>query len=229
MSQPVAMSQSDLSLLLSSSTADERSGEMIYRRLGRTGERVSAIGLGGFHLGVPAEERDAIRLVRCAVDRGMTFMDNCWDYMDGKCEIWMGNALRDGYREKVFLMTKFDGRTKASAAAQIDESLRRLQTDCVDLMQYHETDPHGRSGPLLQRWRGGCAVRSPRGRQDPLYRLHRAQGPGGAPAHAGGGGGARLPLRCGADAAQHFGCAISQLRPTGGAAAWWSRKSRCSA
>jgi predicted aldo/keto reductase-like oxidoreductase len=145
MSQPVDLARPQaavsFSTLLSSSTAaDERSGEMIYRRLGRTGERVSAIGLGGFHLGVPAEERDAIRLVRCAVDRGINFLDNCWDYMDGKCEIWMGNALRDGYREKVFLMSKFDGRTKASAAAQINESLRRLQTDCVDLMQYHETD-----------------------------------------------------------------------------------------
>jgi len=65
-------------------------------------------------------------------------MDNCWDYLGGKCEVWMGRALRDGYRQKVFLMTKFDGRTKASAARQIDESLRRLQTDRIDLMQYHE-------------------------------------------------------------------------------------------
>lgn len=145
MSQPVDLSRPQAAVsfstpVSSSMAADERSGEMIYRRLGRTGERVSAIGLGGFHLGIAAEEREAIRLVRCAVDRGMNFMDNCWDYMDGKCEIWMGNALRDGYRDKVFLMSKFDGRTKASAAAQIDESLRRLRTDCIDLMQYHETD-----------------------------------------------------------------------------------------
>lgn len=65
-------------------------------------------------------------------------MDNCWDYADGKCESWMGDALRDGYRQKVFLMTKFDGRTKAATAKQIDESLERLKTDHIDLMQYHE-------------------------------------------------------------------------------------------
>ena len=117
---------------------DERRGDMIYRTLGRTGERVSAIGLGGYHIGVARTEQDATRLVRSAIDRGITFLDNCWDYMDGKCEVWMGQALRDGYRKKVFLMTKFDGRTRASAARQIDESLQRLQTDHVDLMQFHE-------------------------------------------------------------------------------------------
>ena len=115
-----------------------RSGGMLYRTLGRTGERVSAIGLGGYHMGVPEAEQDAIKLVRTAIDRGITFMDNCWDYHDGECEVRMGNALRDGYRQKVFLMTKFDGRTKPSTARQIDESLQRLQTDHVDLMQYHE-------------------------------------------------------------------------------------------
>ena len=117
---------------------DERRGDMIYRTLGRTGERVSAIGMGGYHIGVARTEQDSTRLVRSAIDRGMTFMDNCWDYMDGKCEVWMGQALRDGYRNKVFLMTKFDGRTRAAAARQIDESLQRLQTDHVDLMQFHE-------------------------------------------------------------------------------------------
>lgn len=119
-------------------SAQTRSGDMIYRTLGKTGERVSAIGLGGAHIGRPKEEKEAIRIIRSAVDRGMNFMDNCWDYADGKCETWMGNALRDGYRQKVFLMTKFDGRTKESTAKQIDESLKRLQTDHVDLMQYHE-------------------------------------------------------------------------------------------
>ena len=118
--------------------ADERQGDMIYRKLGRTGERVSAIGLGGFHIGNPPTEDEGIRLIRTAVDRGINFLDNCWDYQGGKCETWMGKALRDGYRQKVFLMTKFDGRTKASTAKQIDESLQRLQTDHVDLMQYHE-------------------------------------------------------------------------------------------
>ena len=115
-----------------------RSGDMIYRTLGKTGERVSAIGLGGAHIGRPKEEAEGIRIIRSAVDRGINFLDNCWDYSDGKCEVWMGKALRDGYRQKVFLMTKFDGRTKASTAKQIDESLQRLQTDHIDLMQYHE-------------------------------------------------------------------------------------------
>jgi len=118
--------------------AQTRSGGMLYRTLGRTGERVSAIGLGGYHMGVPEAEQDAIKLVRTAVDQGITFLDNCWGYHDGKSEVWMGKALRDGYRQKVFLMTKFDGRTKQSTARQIDESLQRLQTDRVDLMQYHE-------------------------------------------------------------------------------------------
>jgi aryl-alcohol dehydrogenase-like predicted oxidoreductase len=118
--------------------ADERQGDMIYRKLGRTGERVSAIGLGGSHIGNPREESEAIRIVRSAIDRGINFMDNCWDYHDGRSERWMGDALRDGYRNKVFLMTKFDGRTKAATASQIDDSLKRLQTDHIDLMQYHE-------------------------------------------------------------------------------------------
>ena len=120
------------------SPGQTRSGDMIYRTLGRTGERVSAIGLGGYHMAVPKDEQDGIKLVRTAVDSGITFLDNCWDYHDGKSEVWMGKALRDGYRHKVFLMTKFDGRTKQSTARQIDESLQRLQTDHVDLMQYHE-------------------------------------------------------------------------------------------
>ena len=118
--------------------AETKSGEMIYRTLGRTGEKVSAIGLGGFHIGVPKDEREGIRIVRSAIDRGISFMDNCWDYHDGGSEIRMGKALRDGYRDKVFLMTKIDGRTKQLAAKQIDECLQRLQTDRIDLMQHHE-------------------------------------------------------------------------------------------
>ena len=120
------------------SAGEERSGEMIYRQLGRTGERVSAIGIGGSHLGDAENEKMAIRIVRAAVDHGITFMDNCWDYNEGRSETWMGHALRDGYRQKVFLMTKFDGRTKDVAARQIEESLRRLETDYVDLLQFHE-------------------------------------------------------------------------------------------
>lgn len=113
-------------------------GEMIYRTLGGTGEKVSAIGMGGFHIGKPETEAESVNLIRSAIDRGITFMDNCWDYHNGKSEIWMGKALRDGYRKKVFLMSKIDGRDKKTAAKQIDESLLRLQTDRVDLMQFHE-------------------------------------------------------------------------------------------
>ena len=106
---------------------------------------VSLIGVGGYHLGRQADEQEAIRIVRTAIDSGINFLDNCWDYNGGASELRMGKALRDGYREKAFLMTKIDGRDKATAARQIDESLRRLQTDRIDLMQFHEvirmTDP----------------------------------------------------------------------------------------
>lgn len=117
--------------------AETKSGDMLYRALGRTGEKVSVIGVGGFHMGSPSEE-EGIRIVRTAIDRGVNFMDNCWDYHDGGSEIRMGKALRDGYRDKAFLMTKIDGRSKKNAAKQIDESLKRLQTDRIDLMQHHE-------------------------------------------------------------------------------------------
>lgn len=109
-----------------------------YRKLGRTGEQVSVIGLGGFHIGMNMSETDAIQLIRSAVDRGINFMDNSWDYNNGESEIRMGKALQDGYRQKVFLMTKLDGRTKEAATKQLDESLQRLQTDHVDLIQHHE-------------------------------------------------------------------------------------------
>ena len=115
-----------------------RNGDMIYRALGRTGEQVSLIGLGGHHIGRQKEEKESLRIIRTAIDRGITFMDNCWDYNDGLSEIRMGKALRDGYREKVFLMTKIDGRTRKAAAEQIDQCLRRLQTDAIDLLQHHE-------------------------------------------------------------------------------------------
>src|SRR5688572_31034441 len=112
-------------------------GDMIYRTLGRTGEKISAIGVGGFHIGVPSEA-EGIRIIRTAIDEGVTFMDNCWDYHKGESELRMGKALRDGYRDKVFLMTKIDGRTKKAAAKQLDESLRRMQVDSIDLVQHHE-------------------------------------------------------------------------------------------
>src|SRR5205823_14183542 len=91
-----------------------------------------------FHLGHQQDERESIRIIRTAVDRGVTFMDNSWDYNDGQSEIRMGKALRDGYRQRVFLMTKIDGRTREAAARQLDESLCRLQTERLDLLQFHE-------------------------------------------------------------------------------------------
>jgi predicted aldo/keto reductase-like oxidoreductase len=113
--------------------------EMPHRTLGSTGEQVSAIGVGGAHLGMSkVDEALSIRIVRSALDRGINFLDNCWDYHGGKSERRMGKALRDGYRQKAFLMTKIDGRSRKEAARQLDESLRRLQTDVIDLVQHHE-------------------------------------------------------------------------------------------
>jgi predicted aldo/keto reductase-like oxidoreductase len=115
-----------------------RHGDMLYRKLGSTGREVSLIGIGGAHIGSIKDSEEATRIIRTAIDRGVTFMDNSWDYHNGESERRMGRALKDGYRDKVFLMTKIDGRTRDSAAKQIDESLERLQTDHVDLMQFHE-------------------------------------------------------------------------------------------
>jgi aryl-alcohol dehydrogenase-like predicted oxidoreductase len=121
------------------SSPGTRKGDMLYRTLGRTGEQVSAIGMGGFHIAHPGLTEDqSIRLVRSAIDRGITFMDNSWDYNEGQSEIRMGRALKDGYRPKVFLMTKIDGRTRELAQQQIDTCLQRLQTDHIDLVQHHE-------------------------------------------------------------------------------------------
>lgn len=118
-----------------------------YRQLGRTGEKVSAIGLGGWHLGFDSiDDELSIRIIRTAIDNGINFMDNCWDYNEGASEIRMGKGLLEGYRDKVFLMTKIDGRSFKEATRQLDESLERLQTDRIDLVQHHEIiryeDPH---------------------------------------------------------------------------------------
>jgi len=115
-------------------------GDMLYRELGSTGQQISAIGMGGYHIGKPSlSEADSIRLIHATIDHGITFMDNSWDYNGGESEIRMGKALaQSGYRSKVFLMTKIDGRTKQAAEQQLNESLKRLQTDRVDLIQHHE-------------------------------------------------------------------------------------------
>jgi predicted aldo/keto reductase-like oxidoreductase len=129
------------------SNSGSSGSEMPTRVLGHTGERVSLIGLGGWHLGLPrVDEPLAIRLVRESIDRGLTFMDNCWDYNAGLSEERMGKALKDGYRQKAFVMTKIDGRTKTEATKQLDDCLRRLQVDMIDMVQHHEIirfeDPH---------------------------------------------------------------------------------------
>ena len=157
---------------------------MLYRTLGRTGEKVSAIGIGGWHIGLPdVDEQLSIRIIRTAVDRGVNFMDNCWDYNDGVSEIRMGKALRDGYRDRVFLMTKIDGRSKKEAARQLDQSLLRLQVDMIDLVQHHEVlrfeDPHrifdddGANAALVEaREAGKLRYIGFTGHKDPAIHLH---------------------------------------------------------
>src|SRR5437667_7417746 len=130
------------------SDAGKRDGKngIPHRTLGRTGESVSLVGLGGYHLGKQSDPDESIRIIRTGIDEGINFLDNCWDYNDGASEIRMGRALRDGYRQKAFLMTKIDGRSKKEAARQLQESLQRLGVDRIDLVQHHEIlrydDPH---------------------------------------------------------------------------------------
>jgi diketogulonate reductase-like aldo/keto reductase len=114
------------------------SASMPMRQLGKTGVEVSIVGLGGFHIGTQQYDAESVRIIRGALDRGINFMDNCWDYNSGKSEERMGKALKGGYRQRAFLMTKLDGRTKAAAREQLDQSLRRLGVDTIDLVQIHE-------------------------------------------------------------------------------------------
>ncbi len=120
------------------STARPTSPDMQYRELGTTGEKVSAIGMGGYHLGKQPNPAESVQLIHAGVDRGITFLDNCWDYNDGSSELRMGEALQGGYRNKVFLMTKIDGRTAKEYNRQLEQSLARLRTDHIDLVQFHE-------------------------------------------------------------------------------------------
>ena len=162
----------------------ESNSEMPMRTLGRTGVRVSLVGLGGWHLGFKfIDEELSIRIIRTAVDNGINFMDNCWDYNEGASEERMGKALKDGYRERVFLMTKIDGRTKKEAAKQLDESLKRMQTDHIDLVQHHEIlryeDPHrifaneGANAALLEaRAAGKISFIGFTGHKDPHIHMH---------------------------------------------------------
>jgi predicted aldo/keto reductase-like oxidoreductase len=158
--------------------------DMLYRDLGTTGEKVSAIGVGGWHLGLKqVDEPLAVRIVRTALDRGINFLDNSWDYNDGASEVRVGKALRDGYRAKAFLMTKIDGRSKKEAARQLDESLRRFGVETIDLVQHHEViryeDPHrifdaeGANAALLEaRQAGKIRFIGFTGHKDPHIHLH---------------------------------------------------------
>ena len=165
-------------------SSSDSTSEMSYRTLGRTGETVSAIGLGGWHLGFSTlAEQSSIQIIRTAIDRGINFLDNSWDYNEGRSEIRMGKALRDGYREKVFLMTKIDGRNKVEANRQLEESLRRLETDFIDLVQHHEIlrfeDPHrifaedGAHAALVEAQKAGkLRYIGFTGHKDPYVHLH---------------------------------------------------------
>src|SRR5216683_349551 len=193
--------------------AADTKGNVPLRTLGRTGEKISMVGLGGYHIGSQKDEQESIRIIRTALDNGINFLDNCWDYNGGNSEVRVGKALRDGYRQRAFVMTKIDGRTKKAAAQQLEESLRRLQTDRIDLLQFHEIirmeDPDrvfaagGGMEAVVEaqkagkvRYIGFTGHKSPDihlkmldtadARRD--YRL-RFRDPGGA----GGGGGANLP------------------------------------
>lgn len=162
----------------------DRNPDVPLRQLGRTGERVSCIGLGGWHLSLGhVSEEESLRIVRSAVDRGVTFMDNCWDYNDGRSEERMGRALGDGYRERAFLMTKVDGRSREAATRQLEESLRRLRTDVIDLVQHHEMLRYEDADRILQDDGAQAALEDARragkvryigftGHKDPRIHLH---------------------------------------------------------
>lgn len=156
---------------------------MIYRTLGSTGEQISLIGLGGAHIGRQTDARESIQIIRAALDQGVNFMDNSWDYNQGESEERMGQALGDGYRHKAFLMTKFDGRTREEAARQIDQSLKRLKTDHVDLLMCHEVirmnDPDrffakggGVEAALAAQKAGKARYLGFTGHKDPAIHLH---------------------------------------------------------
>ena len=140
------------------------------RVFGRTGETVSAIGLGGFHLGLIGSEREAISIVHKAIDAGITFMDNAWEYHDGKSEVRMGKALAGGRRQQVFLMTKVctHGRDAKVAMRQLEDSLRRLKTDHIDLWQVHEVAYAG--DPERHFMKGGVIEALDRAKQKGLIR-----------------------------------------------------------
>ena len=189
--------------------------EIPMRPFGRSDVKVSALGVGGHHLGDLKTVTSAIQLVHEALDAGITFFDNCWEYHNGRSENWMGRGLK-GRRDKVFLMTKVctHGRGKELALQMLEESLRRLQTDHLDLWQIHgvtfDNDPEL---AYRQGRRPGSARPGQETGQGPLRRLHRPQGPGDPSEDAR----TRLSVRLGADAAQPLRRQLPQFRETGSA------------
>lgn len=125
-------------LALSPHVGNAETGGVPMRNFGKTGEKVSMLGLGGHHIGQIEDDQESIRLIREAIDAGVTFLDNAWEYHDGRSEELVGRALQDGYRERVFLMTKHHGRERKVAQQHLEDSLRRLKTDVIDLWQFHE-------------------------------------------------------------------------------------------
>lgn len=177
----------DLPLLGGAMQGETRKGDMVYRPLGTTGEMVSLIGMGGFHLGKTSTEDECIRLIHAAIDHGINFMDNSWDYNLGTSELRAGKAYKqNGSRDKVFQMTKIDGRTKKAAMRQIEESMARMQTDHLDLVQHHEIirmeDPDSifkedgaMEGVLEAKKQGKVRFIGFTGHKDPLIHLRMLQ------------------------------------------------------
>jgi hypothetical protein len=186
--------------------------DMKYRPLGITGERVSLIGLGGFHLAKPGGPTadEAIQIVHAGIEAGINFCDNCWDYNGGESEIRLGRALsQGGYRDRVFLMTKIDGRTAKAATQQIDESLSRLKTDHLDLLQFHEII---RGDDPEKVFADGAALEAVLRAREQGKLLHRTQEPGDTQEDVRRRRPAQIPFRHGADAAQCDGRAFPELR-----------------
>ena len=152
-------------------------------RLGRTGDKVSLLGLGGAHMAGLPDDAAATAFMRQAIDAGITFFDNSWDYSAGLTEQRMGKALLDGYRHKVFLMTKTDSHTAAGFNTQLTTCMGRLQTDMIDLIQFHEvvrmTDPDEIFAPggaieaaIAARKAGKVRYIGFTGHKDPSIHLH---------------------------------------------------------
>jgi predicted aldo/keto reductase-like oxidoreductase len=124
--------------ILPLTSAKSKTMSLPKRVLGRTGEKVTILGIGGFHVAADfVTDEVAIQIIRTSIDRGVNFMDNAWSYQKGRSETLMGQALKDGYRKKVLLMTKLMARTVEDAKKQLETSLKRFQLDAVDLMQFH--------------------------------------------------------------------------------------------